>query len=84
MAWGAPPLFEAFVVQRATDLGTGSPPPSAVFADIATHVSNFRYDDTGVTSGQIYWYRVATELGGVRGPFTAPVPYYTIFLSGGS
>lgn len=82
VAWTPPAVYDGFAVQRATDLGTGSPPPSAAFADVASHVSNVRYDDTVPTAG-VYWYRVATKLGAVRGPFTAPVPIDIIFVSGG-
>ena len=82
VAWTPPAIFDGFAVQRAIDLGTNGPPPDGAFADVAPHVSNVRYDDTVPAEG-IYWYRVATNVGGVRGPFTAPVPIYIQFLPEG-
>ncbi|WP_152032882.1 putative Ig domain-containing protein [Ereboglobus luteus] len=62
------PVFEAdsYTVWRANS-ATGA------FTAVATGVTTTEYNDTDVTDGVIYYYKIATVSGGVESEHTAPV-----------
>jgi len=68
VSWTAAVGAETYVLERAAASDPGN------FTTVSDTITGTTYDDTGLTTGVTYSYRVAAEAGGSSSAFTAAIP----------
>jgi hypothetical protein len=68
VAWTAAAGAETYVLERAAASDPGN------FTTVSDTITGTVYDDTGLTTGVTYSYRVAAEAGGETSAFTGAIP----------